>query len=76
MTNEKRDDKKDYVFLSVIGRDRPGIVASVVRVLYQNRYNIEALSQTDDHGAVCHDPDRIHVQGEELWIIKKDCDPS
>jgi len=41
---------KDWIFVSVIGRDRPGIVASVSRVLYQNRCNIEDLSQTAIRG--------------------------
>jgi len=36
---------KSYYILSAIGKDRPGIVASVSQVLYRNRYNIEALSQ-------------------------------
>ena len=42
----RQGEGKEYVFLSIIGRDRPGIVASVSKVLYQNRYNVEALSQT------------------------------
>jgi glycine cleavage system transcriptional repressor len=36
----------DWIVVSVISQDRPGIVASVSKVLYQNHYNIEALSQT------------------------------
>ncbi|MBI5967750.1 MAG: ACT domain-containing protein [Deltaproteobacteria bacterium] len=40
----------DWIFVSVIGRDRPGIVASVSTVLYQNRCNIEDLSQTAMRG--------------------------
>jgi glycine cleavage system transcriptional repressor len=34
------------VSVSVMGVDRPGIVAGVSRVLYENACNIEALSQT------------------------------
>jgi glycine cleavage system transcriptional repressor len=34
------------VSVSVMGADRPGIVAGVSRVLYENACNIEALSQT------------------------------
>lgn len=34
------------LLISVFGRDRPGIVANVSRVLYQNGGNIEELSQT------------------------------
>jgi glycine cleavage system transcriptional repressor len=40
----------DWIFVSVIGRDRPGIVASVSRVLYQNHCNLEDLSQTAIRG--------------------------
>jgi predicted amino acid-binding ACT domain protein len=36
----------DWVVVSVISQDRPGIVASVSKALYENHYNIEALSQT------------------------------
>ena len=36
----------EWVAISVIGRDRPGIVASTSRVLYRHQYNIEDLSQT------------------------------
>ncbi|MBU1209467.1 MAG: ACT domain-containing protein [Proteobacteria bacterium] len=40
----------DWVAVSIIGRDRPGIVASVSKVLFQNRCNIEDLSQTAIRG--------------------------
>ena len=40
----------EWIAVSVIGRDRPGIVASVSRVLYQNRCNIEELFQTAIRG--------------------------
>lgn len=40
----------DWMAVSVIGRDRPGIVASVAKVLFQNRCNIEDLSQTAIRG--------------------------
>ncbi len=36
----------DWVAISVTGRDRPGIVASVAKVLFRNCCNIEDLSQT------------------------------
>jgi glycine cleavage system transcriptional repressor len=36
----------EWLLISVFGRDRPGIVANVSRVLYQNSGNIEELSQT------------------------------
>lgn len=37
---------KEWILISVFGRDRPGIVANVSRILYQNACNIEELSQT------------------------------
>ena len=35
-----------WVLIAVFGQDRPGIVANVSRVLYQNSCNIDDLSQT------------------------------
>ena len=40
----------EWIVISLIGQDRPGILASVSRVLYQNRCNIEELSQTAIRG--------------------------
>ena len=40
------EDGKKWIAVTVIGRDRPGIVANVSRVLYGNRCNVEELSQT------------------------------
>ena len=40
------DDQKKWIAITVIGRDRPGIVASLSGILYRNRCNIEELSQT------------------------------
>jgi glycine cleavage system transcriptional repressor len=40
------DNRKQWMVVFVIGRDRPGIVANVSQVLYQSRCNIEELSQT------------------------------
>ena len=39
-------DHKEWVAISVVGRDRPGIVAGVSEVLFHSAYNIEALTQT------------------------------
>jgi glycine cleavage system transcriptional repressor len=36
----------EWVSVSVMGHDRPGIVAGVSKVLFENACNIEALSQT------------------------------
>ena len=32
--------------ISVLGKDRPGIIAAVTRVLFENEFNIEDVSQT------------------------------
>ena len=45
-----QDDQREWIAVSVIGRDRPGIVANVSGVLYQNRCSIEELSQTAIRG--------------------------
>lgn len=42
--------QREWVAVSVIGRDRPGIIANVSGVLYQNRCSIEELSQTAIRG--------------------------
>jgi len=38
--------QNQWVSVSVMGHDRPGIVAGVAKVLFENACNIEALSQT------------------------------
>ena len=45
MTGAKREGD-GWVSVSVMGHDRPGIVAAVATVLFENACNIEALSQT------------------------------
>ena len=45
MGEEKNREMLDWIAVSVIGRDGPGIVAAVSKALYRNDYNIEALSQ-------------------------------
>ena len=39
-------DQREWIAVTVIGRDRPGIIANISGVLYQNRCSIEDLSQT------------------------------
>ena len=41
-----QEEQKTWVAVTVIGRDRPGIVANVSGVLYHHRCSIEELSQT------------------------------
>ncbi len=43
---KKKEATGKLVAVSVMGDDRPGIVAGVSKVLYENACNIEALSQT------------------------------
>jgi glycine cleavage system transcriptional repressor len=40
------DPRREWMAITVIGRDRPGIVANVSGVLYRHRSSIEELSQT------------------------------
>ncbi len=40
------DPRMEWMAITVIGRDRPGIVANVSGVLYRHRSSIEELSQT------------------------------
>jgi glycine cleavage system transcriptional repressor len=42
----KKQEQKEWLSVSVMGHDRPGIVAGVSKVLFENACNIEALSQT------------------------------
>ncbi|MCJ7545223.1 MAG: ACT domain-containing protein [Deltaproteobacteria bacterium] len=44
--DKKKQTTGKFVSVSVMGDDRPGIVAGVAKVLYENACNIEALSQT------------------------------
>ena len=73
MTNEMKESKKEYVFLSVVGKDRPGIVASVLRVLYRNRCNIEALSQTTIMGQFAMILIASTLSEEPSGELQKDC---
>jgi glycine cleavage system transcriptional repressor len=42
----EKQERNEWVSVSVMGHDRPGIVAGVAKVLFENACNIEALSQT------------------------------
>jgi glycine cleavage system transcriptional repressor len=42
----KDRQQREWLSVSVMGYDRPGIVAAVAKVLFDNSCNIEALSQT------------------------------
>ena len=75
MTNEMKEGKKEYVFLSVVGKDRPGIVASVLQVLYRNRCNIEALSQTTIMGQFAMILIASTLSEGTRGELQKDCDP-
>jgi len=74
MLNETKEGNKEYVVLSVIGRDRPGIVASVSQVLYRNRYNIEALSQNAIMGQFVMILIASASNGNAFGELRKDCD--
>ncbi|PIU75016.1 MAG: ACT domain-containing protein [Candidatus Portnoybacteria bacterium CG06_land_8_20_14_3_00_39_12] len=47
MIREKRDLKpKDLAIITIIGKDRTGVVAHVSQALYEENVNIEDISQT------------------------------
>ena len=75
MINGLEETGKEHIFLSVIGRDRPGIVASVSRVLYQNQCNVEALSQTVILGQFAMILIASASKGETFESLKRDCEP-
>lgn len=74
MSNETKEGNKEYVVLSVVGRDRPGIVASASQVLYRNRYNIEALSQNAIMGQFAMILIASSSNGDAFGELRKDCD--
>jgi len=73
MTQHKKGNGKSVV-LSVIGRDRPGIVASVSRVLYQSGCNIEALSQIAILGQFAMIVIASGASGETLEELRRGCE--
>jgi len=69
----------DWILISVFGRDRPGIVANVSRILYQNSCNIEELSQTAIKGqfamiliASSSRADSIPQLKEDIGLLSQD----
>jgi glycine cleavage system transcriptional repressor len=60
--------------VSVIGRDRPGIVASIAKVLFQNRCNIEDLSQTAIRGQFAKILITSTASEESFLSLKQDFD--
>lgn len=71
----------DWILISVFGRDRPGIVANVSRVLYQNGANLAELSQTALKGqfamiliASASQPGFLAGLKDELGILGRDLD--
>ena len=72
---------REWILISVFGRDRPGIVASVSRVLYGSGGNIEELSQTAIKGqfamiliASASQPDSLAGLRDELGALSRDLD--
>ncbi len=64
----------DWVAISVTGRDRPGIVASVAKVLFQNVCNIEDLSQTAIRGQFAMILITSTISKESLLGLQQDFD--
>ena len=74
MRQETPEGNKEYIVVSVTGRDRPGIVASVSQVLYRNGYNIETLSQNAMIGQFAMILVASAPHGDAFTELKKDCD--
>jgi glycine cleavage system transcriptional repressor len=72
---------REWILISVFGRDRPGIVANVSRVLYRSGANIEELSQTAIKGQFAmilivsaSGPDSFAGLRDELAVLSRDLD--
>jgi glycine cleavage system transcriptional repressor len=62
----------EWVSVSVMGYDRPGIVAGVSKVLFENGCNIEALSQTVLMGQFAMIVVAAPLKGSSADALKKD----
>jgi glycine cleavage system transcriptional repressor len=69
-TKKQATDK--LVSVSVMGDDRPGIVAGVSKVLYENACNIEALSQTVIMGQFAMIVVVSPLKGSSAAVLEKD----
>lgn len=63
---------KKRVVISVIGRDRPGIVANISKVLYFNKGNIEELTQTAIKGQFAMILIATLLKEEALFELKEE----
>jgi glycine cleavage system transcriptional repressor len=70
----KKQAKGTLVSVSVMGDDRPGIVAGVSKVLYENACNIEALSQTVIMGQFAMIVVVAPLKGSKAEALKKALD--
>ncbi len=72
---------REWILISVFGRDRPGIVANVSRVIYRSGGNIEELSQTAIKGQFAmilitssSQPESFAGLKDELAVLSRDLD--
>jgi glycine cleavage system transcriptional repressor len=63
-----------WIAVSIIGRDRPGIVAGFSKVLYQNQCNIEELSQAAIRGQFAMILIASTAAGERFGALQKACE--
>ena len=61
-----------WVSIAVMGHDRPGIVAGVAKVLFENACNIEALSQTVVMGQFAMIVIAAPLKGSDVAQLHKD----
>jgi glycine cleavage system transcriptional repressor len=62
----------EWVSVSVMGHDRPGIVAGVSKVIFENACNIESLSQTVLMGQFAMIVVAAPLQGSSVTALHKD----
>jgi glycine cleavage system transcriptional repressor len=68
---KKKHVTEKLVSVSVMGDDRPGIVAGVSKVLFENACNIEALSQTVIMGQFAMIVVVAPLKGSKTEVLKK-----
>jgi glycine cleavage system transcriptional repressor len=68
----EKQERNEWVSVSVMGHDRPGIVAGVAKVLFENACNIEALSQTALMGQFAMIVVAAPLKGSHAAQLRKD----
>jgi glycine cleavage system transcriptional repressor len=70
--DSKMHAKKEWISVSVMGYDRPGIVAAVAKVLFEDGCNIESLSQIVLMGQFAMIVIAAPLKGSSAAVLKAD----